>query len=258
MGSGSSSSSDEFDLSSSNLLDLPIESPIRPSTFPHRSDMVGLGIFGLERKGQPDPPSNSLAQASAKFSSPSPSVGLVCPQDDFLRIPAGHDVDGNLNPYTLTSSESGSSVSEMFMQQMVRSLRNDDLHMQVIKAIPDCDSWYELEGVSRSGSGDIFLDRLVATSTPLPSLAHRQLPRRLQSPNAEMLQVRPRLKKHFSSSTISSELKRVHSLPPTRRRFVCTRPRSVSCPVEYTPLPAHEVDQAPAVEVKIVTPKWRL
>ncbi|KAF8901518.1 hypothetical protein CPB84DRAFT_1777515 [Gymnopilus junonius] len=130
LGSDSTASSDELNLSTSSdaLLDFPPESEISASL---PSAGVGLGISGIGRKDGSGYPFDGLGRVL---------VGSSSPSSYELRSSGVHGGSGPAADYSLMPLGSTDSLSEMFVQEMLRTLNNDPLHTQLIMSLPDCKS----------------------------------------------------------------------------------------------------------------------
>lgn len=199
----SSSSTPAFDLSLiSNSFDCPDEEfeGFHPFEFTSISsdpvtleNGIGLGITGVSKR-----------DGSGEFD----GIGLVS-----LRrwIPRSACIPSEANPYIIPFPLSESfpqnlhddgnlELSDTFLQEAVITFIQDPLHKHSLATIPECQSWSELdlnEGDTRGSVSSGELENSHAIPVPNhDSTSDTEAPLR-------------RMKRHFSASTISSELKRI-------------------------------------------------
>lgn len=117
-------------------------------------------------------------------------------------------------------------LSETFLHEALMSFTHDPLHEHSLSTIPECRSWYELDlegddlSQLTSAETESLASNVAATPTSPASLA--------------------RTKRHFSSSTISSELKRMPTSFGNVGFGATSRMRSATWP-------SHNGDQSPGL-----------
>ena len=138
-----------------------------------------------------------------------------------------HEANTYVDPFQLSDSplrdEGDAEISDTFLQEAAATFIQDPFHIHSLATIPECQSWSELdlgEGEtcdSISGFRDDF-------ETSHTQASHRVSTLENEAPLG-------RMKKHFSSSTISSELKRTSVSTPHRQTYLGgTRMRSSTWP----------------------------
>ncbi|KAH9483282.1 hypothetical protein JR316_0005388 [Psilocybe cubensis] len=207
--SDSSADDEECNLSSLSYLDNLLPSPsVAPQVYSKPSQNAGLGIIGITRKND-DAPFDGLGivginSPSRKSSLKSDAASNAC------------ELYGKFAGHSIIADESSGSLSDTFLQEVLLTFMEDPFHSRSGSPIPDCKSWYDLESTAALQKQPVdFLSEHPATH---PSARyHRSCHRTLTN--------QPKLTKHFSSATISSELKRIDKgkasvahIPPSRTR----------------------------------------
>jgi len=85
-------------------------------------------------------------------------------------------------------------ISDIFLREATMTFVQDPFHIHSLATIPECQSWFELEGETDVSVGEIETSHASPVSEKV-SISENEGPL-------------GRVKKHFSASTISSELKR--------------------------------------------------
>ncbi|KIM42617.1 hypothetical protein M413DRAFT_10149 [Hebeloma cylindrosporum] len=211
-----SDNSEEDNESERSLDALFCSSPVpQRSSVPASARGCGLGISGVNKKDGTTP-FDGTGIVSSSWRRPRPSHTRDHARhsfDEFSRRPSasGYEADG----YALVSEDSSGTLSRVFLQEAFMTFTEDPFHTCVLEVIPECRSWYELEGVASRKPSPVHFDPSLARepASPVVSQAIRE---------ANTV----RLKKTFSSPTISSELKRSASV--SGKRTLSTRPSVAS------------------------------
>ncbi len=121
--------------------------------------------------------------------------------------------------FSLSPDQAGElELSNTFLQEALFTFTQDPLHEHSLATIPECRSWYEMDGDGISSSASIILEE-----------ESEDCQSDLQSNRAPKSEARAPLtttRRHFSCSTISSELKR---MSPSAK-FIISRTRSATWP----------------------------
>lgn len=191
--SDTSEDEDECNFSSLSCLDTLLCSRyVAPQRSSQPSQNIGLGITGIMRKNE-QAPFDGLGLVGMHSSRKNPPQTEV--EDNI------YDAYGEVSSPLLISDESSGTLSESFFQEALLTFLEDPFHSQNVNSIPECKSWYEPEAVSQSPllfhpeSSQYHSARYHSTCHGIPT-------------NLSDSHDPTKLKKHFSSATISSGLKR--------------------------------------------------
>ena len=179
------------------------------SSVPASARGSGLGISGVYKKDGTTPFDGTGIVSSSWRRSRHTRDHAHDSFEEFSRhlSTPGYESDG----YPLVSDDSSGSLSRVFLQEAFITFTEDPFHTCALDVIPECRSWYELDNAVSRTLSPVHFDPSLACEAPLPNFQPAGEVRRL------------RLKKTFSSPTISSELKRSSSVP--LKRVPSTRPR---------------------------------
>ncbi|KAJ3499196.1 hypothetical protein NLJ89_g10126 [Agrocybe chaxingu] len=197
--------------------------PVTPqeATFPAG---VGLGIAGLLRKDG-SAPFDGLGRLYLprqwQRSAPQDINSLSC-------VFSPCDRHGDLSLHSHGSTE----LSDIMLQEALLTFTDDPFHEHTLSSIPECRSWYELDqsGATEEEAATMSADKVVPPPPVSLQRRHSDKPRCVTP--------------HFSSSTISSELKR--STSSLRKSTALSRKRSVTWPTSSS---SRSIGGAAAVRV---------
>jgi len=237
-----SDNSEEDEESERSLDTLFCSSPVpQRSSVPASARGFGLGISGLMNKDGTTPFDGTGIVSSSWRRSRHTRDHARDSFDGFFRHPStGYESDG----YPLVSDDSSGSLSKVFLQEAFITFTEDPFHTCALDVIPECRSWYELDNAASRKPSPVHFDPSLAREATLPAA----------QPTEEVKKLR--LKKTFSSSTISSELKRSSSVPLKKIPSAGTSVRSASS----SPPSGRPTGAAPALGSMKSSPRrvWRL
>ncbi|KAF9530886.1 hypothetical protein CPB83DRAFT_849810 [Crepidotus variabilis] len=214
-----SSTASSFDLSSSSVTSDNDDLFISDSSFSATSSVgkdfgipkgVGLGLSGFTTKGA-DKPFDGLGLVDIH--------GWVRQADLEELHQSGCDHDscyGSTRPPTPSNSSNG--VSSTFLRETLHTFMEDPFHEQSLDTIPECQSWCEVDCVTNTLEDELLTQSHQRHETNVYPIGRGH--------GAGVL---PRPRKHFSSATISSQLKSV-THPIERQRLTSLRARASTWP----------------------------
>ncbi|CAA7268690.1 unnamed protein product [Cyclocybe aegerita] len=181
--------------------------PVTPqeATFPSG---VGLGIMGLSRK-------DGITSFDGLGRLYLPRQWKRPTTEDLHPLSCAFspcDRHGDLSLHSHGSTE----LSDIMLQETLLTFTDDPFHEHTLSSIPECRSWYELDqnGATEEETAPMSADKVVLPPPVSLQRRHSDKPRRITP--------------HFSSSTISSELKR--STSSLRKSTALSRKRSATWP----------------------------